>query len=268
MFQVQHFNALKTESWLIRQFELFQFEDSILKEKFIPRPDISIIFHFKNAPLIIEDKEIYLEPFFCAPILPKSLSLTFHGTMDTFVVVCKPTVLSRVFNLNLTHTSHHGIILPHHIFYPLWKNLSELKTSHERICFFVKFIGLFQKTSYIPDAIDMLYDKIIEQGITTLLKDIVRECPASQRTLERNFIKRTGVSQKTLTRILRLDYLWTKIKEGEAIDYQDLIFDGHYFDQAHFINDFKSIIGETPSIFFNRNSHITKMFSGRIEGQL
>jgi len=268
MFQVEHFNVLATEDWLIRQFELFQFEDSSLKEKFVPRPDISIIFHFKNTPLIIEDKEIYLEPFFCTPILSKSLSLTFHGTMDTFVVVCKPTVLSRVFNLDLTSATSHGITLPYHIFYPLWNNLSKLKTSQERICAFAKFIGLFQKTNYIPDVIDALYDKITQKGVTTLLRDIVRDYPACQRTLERNFIKRTGVSQKTLTRILRLDYIWTKIKGGKAIDYQDLIFDGHYFDQAHFINDFKSIIGETPSEFFHRDLYRTKMFSGRIEGLL
>ena len=108
----------------------------------------------------------------------------------------------------------------------------------------------------------------MEKGTTTLLKDIVRECPACQRTLERNFIKRTGVTPKTLMRIVRLDYLWTKIKDENAIDYQELVFDGNYFDQAHFINDFKSIIGETPNYFFNRNLQITKMFSGRAEGTI
>jgi AraC-like DNA-binding protein len=46
------------------------------------------------------------------------------------------------------------------------------------------------------------------------------------------------------------------------------VFDGNYFDQAHFINDFKSITGETPSYFFNRNLQITKMFSGWGEGTI
>ena len=268
MFQVKHFNVLATQNWLIRQFEFFQFEDSFLMEKFVPRPDISIIFHFKNAPLIIGDKEICLEPFFCTPILSKSLSLTFRGTMDTFVVACKPTVLSHIFNLDLSPVPQCSIALPYNIFYPLWSDLSKLKTPQERIDAFNRFIDIFQKTDYIPDAIDIFYDKIIERGVTTLLKDIMRDCPACQRTLERNFIKRTGVCPKTLARILRIDYLWTKIKEERAIDYQELIFNGHYFDQAHFINDFKSIIGETPGNFFNRNLHLSKMFSGRIEGEL
>jgi AraC-like DNA-binding protein len=186
--------------------------------------------------------------------------------MDTFIVICKPTVFSHVFGIDLTPIPKQSIDLPCAIFQPLWNELSQLRTTEERINHFTDFINSFQHTPYQPDAIDIFYNKIMEKGTTVLLKEIVRECPASQRTLERYFIKRTGVTPKTLMRIVRLDYLWTKIKDEKAIDYQDLIFDGNYFDQAHFINDFKSIIGETPNYFFNRNLQITKMFSGRAEG--
>lgn len=268
MFQVEHFEASTTQNWLVKQFMFFQFEDSFLTEKFVPRPDISLIFHFKNIPLIINDREICLEPFFCTPILSKSIFLTCHEAMDTFVVICNPTVLSHIFNLNLTPPFPHNIKLPHHIFYPLWHDLSKLKTPEERIYVFGKFVDLFQKTHYVPDVIDILYDKITKRGVTTLIKDIVPDCPACQRTLERNFIRRTGVSPKTLMRIMRIDYLWAKIKDEKAIDYQDLIFNGNYFDQAHFIKDFKSIIGETPTYFFNRNLTVPKMLSGRAEGEV
>ncbi len=158
--------------------------------------------------------------------------------------------------------------MPYTIFQPLWNVLSQLKTTDERINHFTNFINSFQQTPYIPDVIDVFYEKIIKKSPTTLLKDIIQECAACQRTLERYFVKRTGVTPKTLMRIVRLDYLWTKIKDEKAINYQDLVFDGNYFDQAHFIKDFKSIIGETPSYFFNRNLQITKMFSGRAEGTL
>ena len=64
-------------------------------------------------------------------------------------------------------------------------------------------------------------------------------------------------------RIVRLNYLWTKIKYDSAVDYQDLVFNGNYFDQSHFINDFKYIVGETPNQFFNRNLEIVEYFSGK-----
>lgn len=267
MLYVKHFGNNKSNEWLVRQFEIF-FNESFWAEKFIPRPDISIVFHFKDRPLILGETNIQLEPFFAAPIIPQSIVLNFHGTMDTFIVICKPTVFTRVFGIDLTPIPKRGIDLPYTIFQPLWNVLSQLKTTDERINHFTNFINSFQQTPYIPDVIDVFYDKIIKESPTTLLKDIIQECAACQRTLERYFVKRTGVTPKTLMRIVRLDYLWTKIKDEKAINYQDLVFDGNYFDQAHFIKDFKSIIGETPSYFFNRNLQITKMFSGRAEGTL
>ena len=74
MFGVKFFRNNENNEWLIRQFEIF-FNESFLAEKFIPRPDISIVFHFKDRPLILGETNIQLEPFFAAPIIPKSLSL-------------------------------------------------------------------------------------------------------------------------------------------------------------------------------------------------
>ena len=268
MFNVDFFENNKRNKWLIRQFELFRLNESFIAEKFVPRPDISIMFHFRDTPFILEDNEIQLEPFFATPILSKSISLYLYGEMDTFIAVCKPTVFSRIFDVNLSSVPKYGIALSENIFYPLWVALSKMNDIKERINYFTNFINSIQKTEYIPDAIDKLYDKIINNSTKNLLKDIIIDCPICQRTLERNFIKPTGVTPKMLMRIVRVDYLWTKINLEKAVDYQDLIFDGHYFDQAHLIKDFQSIIGETPGYFFNRNLNIIKMFSGRIEGRL
>lgn len=268
MFRVKFLKNNKNNEWLVRQFELFRFNEPFMAEKFVPRPDICVMFHFKDVPFILEDNEIRLEPFFATPIVSKSLTLNFHGEMDTFVVVCKPTVFSRIFDINLSSVPKYGIALSYDIFYPLWVALSKMDDVKERTNCFTNFINSIQKTKYIPDAIDKLYDKIINNSAKNLLKDIIIDCPICQRTLERNFIRRTGVTPKMLMRIVRVDYLWTKINLEKTVDYQDLVFDGHYFDQAHLIKDFQSIIGETPGYFFNRNLKIIKMFSGRIEARL
>ncbi len=269
MFKVEHFNSTEgNHDWLIRQFEIFHFKEYSLEEKFIPRPDISLVFHFRDVPLIVDKVNIQLEPYFIAPIIPQSIVLKFHGEMDTFIVAFKPTVISRIFGLNLTPVAKRSISLPRNIFFPLWQTLSGMTTTEQRIGYFTDFIFSHQQTPYIPDEIDELYDKIVEKGTTTLLKDIMLEYSHCSRTLQRNFIKRTGVSPKTLMRIVRFDFLWSKIKQENAIDYQNLVFDGNYFDQSHLINDFKSIIGETPNYFFHRNLQVVKMFSGKSEGKM
>lgn len=161
MLDVKFFRNNEQNEWLVRQFEIF-LNESFLAEKFIPRPDISIVFHFKDCPLISGKTNIQLEPFFTAPIIPKSIVLNFNGTMDTFIVICKPTVFSRVFGIDLTPIPKRSIDLPNAIFQPLWKELSQLKTTEERIDHFTCFINSFQQTSYQPDAIDLFYEKITD----------------------------------------------------------------------------------------------------------
>lgn len=128
---------------------------------------------------------------------------------------------------------------------------------------FSEFINSTRSTPYVPDVVDVFYNKIVEKSVTTPLKDIVRECYVSKSTLMRKFVMRTGVSPKTLARIVRLNYAWYQIMDENTVDYQDLVFYGNYFEQSHFINDFKSIVGETPGHFFQRDLDIVKIFSGK-----
>lgn len=267
MVGVDTFQSNEHNDWLVQQFETYRFKGTFLTDKFIPRPHISLVFHFKDCPLIIDERPIQLEPFFVAPIIPNVIKLKFHGTMDTFVANCKPTVFSKVFGLDLSPVTKRSVNLPNLAYSSLWGTMATMNSMEERVSYFTTFINSVQKKTYCPDAVDVLYDKIIEMGITTSLKEIMLHCGASKSTLCRKFVKRTGVSPKTLMRIVRLNYLWKKINSEKVLDYQSLVFDGHYFDQSHFINDFKAIIGETPSHFFKRNLDIVKMLSGRPKAQ-
>lgn len=263
MLQVEYHKASSDTEWLIKQFETFRLDEPCLTEKFIPRQDISIIFHFQSTPTIIGGKNIPLEPFFATSVVSKSLEMQMNGPMDTLVIICKPTVFSRLFNIDLSQTGSQCINLPKPLFYPLWNDLANLITTEERIRYFTNFIKQLQQTPYVPDIIDALYEDLIQYGKTQLLKDIMSRFPLSNRTLERHFRKRTGVSPKTLIRIIRLEDVWARITENKIIDYQELVCNGNYCDQAHFIKEFKSVVNETPSQFFKRNLQLMKLFSGR-----
>jgi len=262
MFKVEYFVA-KSPHWLIRQFEIYNFTEPFFGEKYIPRPDVALIFHFKQIPVIENNPPVKLLPYFLVPVISKSLPISANGETESFIVICKPTVLSRVLNLDLSPSEKYGIKLPEGLFDPLREKLSVLKTAKERVACFMKFVNELQTEPYLPDAVDSLYENILEMGITTPVKDLVRKCNASQRSLERHFIKRTGVSPKALSRIVRLYNLWTNISPNKRIDYQLLVENGNYFDQSHFINDFKTIVGERPGEFFKRDLNLVKKFAGK-----
>lgn len=251
-------------SWLVRQYEIYRFQGNPIKDTFIPKPYISLIFHFKDCPVISSGTTFFpLDPFFVAPIIPKGFTLKFKENMDTLAVTCKATVFSKLFDLDMSPVQKRSIKLPKDVFFPLWKIMAELNSTEERIACFSEFINSKTELDYVPDAVDMLYNKILIKSINNPLKEIMQECYASKSTLSRKFIKRTGVSPKTLARIVRLNYLWNRIRDEKEIDYQELVFDGNYYDQSHFISDFKAILGETPTQFFYRNLDVVKIFSAK-----
>ncbi|QAA82698.1 AraC family transcriptional regulator [Aequorivita sp. H23M31] len=262
MIQIEIHKEVIQIDWLVHQFESYRFQDAAIEDKFFPRPYVSLIFHFKSPALLADVEKVKLDPYFVAPIIPQAFNLEFKGQIDTFAVTCKATVFSRLFKIDMFPHLKRSIALPAAMFLPLWEEMAILESTEARISHFSKFIDSFQDQSYVLDAVDILYDKILERGPQVPLKEIFQECPASKSTLLRKFLKRTGVSPKTLVRIVRLNNIWTKISSGHPVSYPEMVYHGNYYDQSHFINDFSTIIGETPGNFFNRNLQNVKYFSG------
>ncbi|TFE25945.1 helix-turn-helix domain-containing protein [Cohnella luojiensis] len=68
----------------------------------------------------------------------------------------------------------------------------------------------------------------------------------SARTLQRLFDRYIGVSPKGVIQRYRLHEVAEKIEKGEVVDWLKLSLDMGYYDQAHFIKAFKSILGKSP----------------------
>ena len=62
-----------------------------------------------------------------------------------------------------------------------------------------------------------------------------------------------GLSPKTYLSVLRFKKVVDRIQSG-PLNWQDILFDCGYFDQAHFIKEFKEFSGFTPKEFFARNN--------------
>ncbi len=57
----------------------------------------------------------------------------------------------------------------------------------------------------------------------------------------------SGASPKWVIRRYRLHELVERLKAGEALNGAQMALDLGYSDQAHLINDFRSIVGYSPS---------------------
>ncbi len=76
---------------------------------------------------------------------------------------------------------------------------------------------------------------------------LVAALPFGQRRLERLFLQQVGLSPKRYARLLRVAHSRELIKRGgAAASLTDTSFAAGYFDQSHFIHDFKAVTGLTP----------------------
>lgn len=261
---VNFYSPDESVSWLIKQFVHLTFDEGCeILDKFIPREDIALVFHFKTPPYMLKPEEGLLPMFFIAPVVPKANLMRIDSENEALIVICKPTIFSRLFKLSLFTNTHVYISLEGTIFQWWWEQMSQLNDISKRIQYFNQQVLKMYPDTYKPDHVDQYYDRILAEGIWQPLSELAKGIPACERTFQRQFKNRLGVNPKTLVRIVRINFLWNKIKQQEPIDYQSLVYDGNFFDQAHFIKDFKAITGETPDFFFKRKLNNVKMMSGK-----
>jgi AraC-like DNA-binding protein len=92
-----------------------------------------------------------------------------------------------------------------------------------------------------------IVDGILADREILSVDDVVARFHIGKRTLQRVFDCYVGVSPKWVIRTNRLHEVLERLNAGEALDFAALSQDLGYFDQAHFVRDFKSIVGQTPA---------------------
>jgi AraC-like DNA-binding protein len=92
---------------------------------------------------------------------------------------------------------------------------------------------------------DIVEQIAIDRTITTV-ETVAGKNGLTVRSLQRLFSRYVGVSPKWVINRHRLHEVVDRLAKGERVDWTQLAFELGYFDQAHFIKDFKAIIGRTP----------------------
>lgn len=91
-----------------------------------------------------------------------------------------------------------------------------------------------------------LVRRILDDPDLRKVDDLAAHAELSPRALQRLFSEYVGVSPKWVIRRYRLHEALERIDAGDAVDLAGLAADLGYFDQAHFIRDFKALVGRTP----------------------
>lgn len=80
------------------------------------------------------------------------------------------------------------------------------------------------------------------------ISTLAKQFHTSKSPLEKRFRRLVGASPKKYASILRLQAILKRYPQAKSLT--DLGYGAGYFDQAHFIKDFKAFTGQTPEQYF------------------
>jgi len=113
-------------------------------------------------------------------------------------------------------------------------------------------------------------DRIVKSTIETILTangqlsidEISKQTNINRRQLERKFSSTIGLSPKQLSKTIRLQATLKMLLNKKFTSLTALAYESEYYDQAHFIKDFKELTGFTPKEFYGNNLKMSSLFYG------
>lgn len=126
---------------------------------------------------------------------------------------------------------------------------------HERIKIIEGFLmNKLSEQSTVDNIVRTTIDALLSTKGNASINTILKEDLSKRRQLERNFVKQIGISPKQLGKVIRLQSALKMMLNEEGEKLTNIAYENEYYDQAHFIKDFKEFTGISPKDFLGNES--------------
>jgi hypothetical protein len=85
--------------------------------------------------------------------------------------------------------------------------------------------------------------------------------PLSRRSVQRHFLRATGVTHERFRQIERARYAADRLRDGVAI--LDVVHEAGYFDQAHLSRALRRVVGRTPASILRNEAQLSFLYKTR-----
>nr|WP_245243829.1 helix-turn-helix domain-containing protein [Mariniflexile gromovii] len=189
---------------------------------------------------------------FCNKYTEFELKNSFHYIGIRFL----PTMFPQVFKIDASQLSNQYINLEivsnetHAFLMNSLHAVSEFDIIRKKLDYFFK--DLISRTAFNFDT--RLYNAIHvilqQQGVLNIQKDL--NVGISSRQLRRLFDLYIGTTPKSFSKVVRFQNILRAKPSSKSLKENKLFYDSGYYDQAHFIKEFKTFYGVTPTKAFGR----------------
>ncbi len=234
--------------------------------RFIPDGYVDWIFHLEEPweyciPARDKQKKKYTSHIFGQ--IKNYLDLTLpSGNLFLFGVKFHPWAARQIWKFDLNEVTDHSVALSElsePSLYFLEEQIHEAKGIYGRIKivedYILKNSSIINKNSLAP---------VIQDIIQNPLSLSTSRYPLKKRRLEQRFKSEIGISAKLFQRTIRINKIMERLIQKPDIQLTQLAYEFNFYDQSHFISDFKQFTGCTPSKFLKAINPSGEIYNYRI----
>jgi len=236
----------------------------------VPDGTMKLIFHYGDS-YIHHPKDGY------SFILPKCFligQLTYPyivepvGITGTFIVRFLPAGFLPFTTIPLKEMENTAVpieVLFGQEGFEVGERILESNDTYERIKIIETFLlGKLADQKTIDSIIKSTVEIILSANGQLSVHDLSHHNNINRRKLTRKFSNIIGLSPKQLSKTIRIQSTLKKLLNSEVSKLTDLAYESEYFDQAHFIKDFKEFTGLTPKEFYGDDLRMSLIFDRKV----
>lgn len=240
--------------WILEDFE----DNSSLKSfKIIPDGVPALIFQETSNFFISKKGQISPQLY----VYGQYSKYTEHNIRGKFRIIgayLRPTALKTIFNIDAFEFNNQNIPLEDVVTENILEQLINTNSLNHKIEIISNFfLNQIQKVKINKSNASFASD-LIQKGKT--LKEVQFEMKLSERSLERLIKQYVGMSPKMFSRIMRFQSGLNTLRKDDFESFTKLSYENEYFDQSHYVREFKEFTGTSPKSYLLNTNEILRNF--------
>ena len=237
------------------------------RQRIVPDGCMEMIFHAGDLyrQYLPEEAFIVQPRYFIFGQITQPLEITATGETRIFAVRFHPDGSLPIINMPIREMDNKAVSLEQ-LFGGKGNKLGERVCAEKDVNKQIELVEIFLLQQIQKQE---TRDRIAALSVQALLglkgqlsvDELAVQLQVHRRKLERNFATLIGLSPKQLAKIIRLQAALKMMGERKYNNLTELAYENGYFDQAHFIKDFREFTGVTPGEFYADQLKMSHLFS-------
>lgn len=238
-----------------------------VKQRIVPDGCIELIFHYGDLfRQYAENGDFILQPkCFVFGQITKPLNIEPTGVTGVFASRFHPDGFIPFSKIPLAEMTNRAVPL-NLVFGDIAANriqtkMLNAKNTLERLDAVETFLSeMLMKPESINRLVKNSVNLVLELKGQVSVVELTKQLSTERRQLERKCLSVIGLSPKQFSKIVRLQATLKMLLDQKFTNLTTLALEGGYYDQAHFIKDFKEFTGVSPRRFYSNNLKLSSFF--------